>query len=66
MTYLDKLEQEVQTLKKRELLWQELVQSYGYLVRKYQLGKTINKENHDEIQRLKNRLGIGNGVIPPS
>lgn len=63
MSYLDKLEDEVKTLREREDLWNQLARSYAYLVRKYQLGKSINKENHDEIQTLKNKLGIGNGVI---
>lgn len=63
MSYLDKLEDKVQDLEEREKLWKSLALAYSHLVRKYQTGKQINRQNTDEIQVLKNRLGIGNGVL---
>jgi hypothetical protein len=62
MAYLDKLEDEVQRLREREKLWLLLAQSYSYMVRKFQLGKTVNRENYDDVQKYKNQLGIGNGI----
>jgi sulfite reductase beta subunit-like hemoprotein len=62
MTYLDKLEDERNTLKEREKLWLQLAQEYAYLTRKYQRGMTVNRQNLDDIQILKNKLGIGSGL----
>lgn len=70
MTYQDRLEekvkalqQEVEKLRERDRLHLDLHRSYSYMVRKYQMGKTVNRQNFDEIQDLKNKLGIGNGVL---
>lgn len=62
-TYVDRLEEKIEQFEQREKDWQALASEYGHLVRKFQLGKTINMQNWNDIQKLKNKLGIGNGVL---
>lgn len=61
--YVDRLEEKIQRLEQRELLWIKVAEQYGYIVRKFQRGLTVNRQNWDELQDYKNKLGIGNGLL---
>jgi hypothetical protein len=61
--YVDKLEEKIQRLEQRELLWIKLAENYTYIVSKFQRGLTVNRQNWDDLQDAKNQLGIGNGLL---
>jgi hypothetical protein len=61
--YVDKLEEKLKSYQDRELLWLKLAEDYAYILRKIQLGKTVNAQNWQELQDVKNKLGIGNGLM---
>lgn len=70
MSFLQKLEAElelaqaeIRRLNERDSKWRELIRCYRVFVWKQQRKKKIDYDEWQVANRLKNELGIGNGIL---
>lgn len=72
MSFLHKLEAELELaqteinrLKERDQQWAELIQLYRLALFKAERGGRVDAEHWQQMTKLKNSLGIGNGILKP-